>query len=372
MPAVGALSELGRRLRSRREEAGLAVDDLAKAAGLAATAVLKYEQGAGNLGVASLLRVASVLGVAVGELVSTGERETRARVNPIVLLRTRGVVSLDNKDEEALAKAVRRGTAFSSLGELLCAENLSSNFAPSTAPEYKPHEAGYLSASKTRLLIGRAGPLRNLWRLIEERFNILVIRLKFVNPAVEGAAARSGNGRVICVGSAVTSEARCRFVLAHELAHHLLDLGEDDVRADDRPLDSGFSLENPPDEKRANAFAAMLLAPRDAVRVVLGEPRAEHSIDAARELVERSRLAFGLSAPAMGWHLLNLGYIAHGEVVRAATAAPPKETDGFEEEPRLDGLDRRVREALAKDVISAGRARELLGFSPHEQIPDLG
>ena len=211
-----------------------------------------------------------------------------------------------------------------------------------------------------------------MWRLIEERFNILVVRLKFVNPAVEGAAARSGSGRVICVGAAVTSEARCRFVLAHELAHHLLDLGEDDVRADDRPLDGGFSLENPPDEKRANAFAAMLLAPRDAVRLVLGEPRSEHSIDSARELVERSRVEFGLSAPAMGWHLLNLGYIAHEEVVRAATAAAAKEAAGFEEEPRLDGLERRVREALAKDVISAGRAREVLGLSPHEEIPDLG
>ena len=50
----------------------------AKASGLAAAAVSKYEQGAGNLGVASLLRVASVLGIPVGELVSTGQRETKA------------------------------------------------------------------------------------------------------------------------------------------------------------------------------------------------------------------------------------------------------------------------------------------------------
>jgi hypothetical protein len=104
-----------------------------------------------------------------------------------------------------------------------------------------------------------------------------------------------------------------------------------------------------PAEKRADAFAAMFLAPEATVADVAGPPRAVTGFDEARSLVEQVRAVVGMGYAATAWHLHNLGYFDQGRAEMLILAEP--EVDpiaGLEEDTRFDGLERRVLEAYLR------------------------
>lgn len=158
------------------------------------------------------------------------------------------------------------------------------------------------------------------------------------------------------------SETARRFVLAHELGHHLFDLEESGATTDEGDLRRAKAwFDTPPREKRANAFAAMLLAPVSAVREIAAAPRAS-TYEAAKALVESVRKMLGLGYAAAAWHLHNLGYFDRGMAETLLLAEPDVDlSKGLEDEGGFDGLARRVFQALSSDVISRSRARELIG-----------
>ncbi|WP_163994093.1 ImmA/IrrE family metallo-endopeptidase [Pyxidicoccus caerfyrddinensis] len=366
-----ALRELGRRLSRRRRESGLDIDALAARTAVPARLIEGFEQGQGELGAGALTRLASALGVAPTAFLHTSAPQERAPVEPGVLLKGRSVgASLSPKDRESLARGLQKAQAFSLLGDLLRVERLAEGFHPKSAPTRNAHRAGYASALQVRALLPeRQGPLRGLARLVEGRFDILVLRHRFEQASVLGASCRSGRARLIVISTRIEREPVYRFVLAHELAHQLLDLSDSGITTDEGRFEtSGFWMENPPEEKRANAFAAMLLAPEEAVRRELGPSKAEgYGLTDAKALVTRARTRFGLSFPAMAWHLYNLRYFRSAETVEALLTTPDEAPlTGFEEESRFDGLERRTLEAHSRELISASRARELLGGSLEE------
>ncbi|MFP2905250.1 helix-turn-helix domain-containing protein [Pyxidicoccus sp. 3LFB2] len=366
-----ALKELGGRLSRRRKEAGLDIETLSARAAVPARLIEGFEKGHGALGMGALARLARALGVAPTAFLHTCAPQERAPVDAGVLLKGRSVgASLSPGDREALARGLRKAQAFSLLGDLLRVERLVEAFHPKAAPVKNAHRAGHASAFKMRALLPeRQGPLRGLTRLVEGRFDVLVLRHRFEHASVLGASCRSGRARLIVISTRIVREPVYRFVLAHELAHHLLDLSDSGVTTDEgRFENAGFWLESPPEEKRANAFAAMLLAPEEAVRRALGMPSPEgYGLTEAYALVTRARARFGLSFPAMAWHLYNLRYFRSAETVEALLTAPDETPlTGFEEEARFDGLERRTLEAWSREAISASRARELLGRSLEE------
>lgn len=296
-----ALEQLGQRLASCRHQAGLDVATLSLRARVPEAQVREFERGRGGLDIADVVRLARVLGVPAGTFAHHEAPPARAYKAPGVLLKAQRNASLSEADQDALARYLERAQSFASVGDLLRVERLCDSFQPSPAPKTRPYQAGYAAALEARrLLPEREGPIRDLSRLIENRFNVLVVQHSFSNPAVLGAACRLGPARLIALNTSIPTEAQRRFVLAHELAHHLLDLGEEGVNLDEGQVEeTGWWLQNPPHEKRANAFAAMFLAP---------------------------------------------------------------EFEGYSESPSsFDGLERRVLEALRRDLMSEGRARELLG-----------
>lgn len=373
-----ALKELGRRLALRRKESGLDIETLGVRTAVAPRLIQDFERGQGALGVGALTRLATALGVAPTAFLHTSAPQERAPVEPGVLLKGRSVsATLSSRDREALARGLQQAQAFSRLGELLRVERLTEGFHPRAAPVKNAHRAGYATALQVRAwLPEREGALRGLSRLMENRFDILVLRHAFEHPAVLGASCRSGKARLVVISARIEREPVYRFVLAHELAHQLLELSDNGITTDEGRFEtSGFWMENPPEEKRANAFAAMLLAPEEAVRKELGLPRAEgYGLTEARSLVTKARTVFGLSFPAMAWHLYNLRYFRSVETVEALlTAQDEAALTGFEEDSRFNGLERRVLEARSREVISASRARELLGgcleeLSLHEAL----
>ncbi len=366
-----ALKELGRRLSRRRKESGLDVETLSARTAVPVQLIVGFEKGQGALGAGALARLASALGVAPTAFLHTCAPQERAPVEPGVLLKERSVgASLSSRDREALARGLQKAQAFSLLGDLLRVERLAEGIHPKAAPVKNAHRAGYASALQVRALLPeRRGPLRGLTRLVEGRFDILVLRHRFEHASVLGASCRSGRSRLIVISTRIEREPVYRFVLAHELAHHLLDLSDSGVTTDEgRFENAGFWMGNPPEEKRANAFAAMLLAPEEAVRNELGAPKPEgYGLTEARTLVTRAQTRFGLSFPAMAWHLYNLRYFRSAETVDALLTTPDETPlAGFEEESHFDGLERRTLEAHSREAISASRARELLGRSLEE------
>ncbi len=356
----------------RREEAGLSVTDLAARTELSATAIEAYERGEGNLGTAHLLRIARVLEVDAGQLLHTNAPEDAAHVEPSVLLRSKGLSGhLSNADLEAIAAGMRRARAFTTVGELIRAPRLADvpDFRPAPAPRENSYVAGYELANRVRrLLPERPGTLKNLWRLLEDRFNILVLRYAFESNAIEGAACRSGTARVIFLNANLAFEGKRRFVLAHELAHHLVDLANDDITTDER-VEGTFSMERSPEEKRANSFAVMFIAHEPELRRLLGLPGSVNIPGSkAKAFVEDVRRKFGLGPEAMTRHLQNLRYLSEPVADELVTELTGKDDDlrGFEDEPAYDGLERRVGAALDAGIITRGRARELLGLSPYE------
>jgi Zn-dependent peptidase ImmA (M78 family) len=289
-------------------------------------------------------------------------------VEPSVVLKGLGAAWLHERDREQLAVGLRRARAFAEAGEFVKTPRLSENFRPAPAPDRNAYVTGYQAANKVRALLPRSGPLRRLARLLEDQFDVLVLRHRFADARVLGAACRSGAARLVAVNVGVASETTRRFALAHELGHQLLDLDESGVTADEVPERTAWFEKNPR-EQRADAFAAMLLGPSTVVAEVAGEPRRCASYDESKSIVERVRAHVGMGFAATTWHLHNLTYFDKGLAEELLLAEPDADAvSGFEDETRFDGLERRVLEAYARDTISRGRARELLGGKDPETL----
>ncbi|MCM2335040.1 MAG: ImmA/IrrE family metallo-endopeptidase [Anaeromyxobacteraceae bacterium] len=365
--------ELGRRVRARREEARLDLAALAQRVRLEPSKLDAFESGRGGLGVAALMRVASELGVPPTSFVHVTAPVVPAALEPSVVLKAPPAAWLTDEDREALVGGLRRARAFTEAGQLIGGPRPADSFEASAAPDKDAHRPGYAAAREARNLLGRPGPLRSVARLLEDRFDILVLRHRFADPRVLGAACRSASARLIAVNMNIAAETTRRFALAHELAHHLLDLGATGVAADEVPERGARAwFGKRPAEKRADAFAAMFLAPEATVADVAGPPRAVTGYDEARSLVEQVRAVVGMGYAATAWHLHNLGYFDQGRAEMLILAEP--EVDpiaGLEEDTRFDGLERRVLEAYAREHISRGRARELLGGVDPEALAAL-
>ena len=365
-----SMAELGRRLSACRVEARLDAKALAMRAKVTTSALTAFEAGQGGLGVAALMRIAGELGVPASSFAHSRARVVRAPVEPGIVLKGVGAAWLTDADREALARGLRRARLFTEAGELLGAPRPADGFTPAPAPERDAHLPGYAAAIAARNLLARPGPLRSLARLLEDQFDVLVLRHRFADERVLGAACRSGPARLVAVNLGVASETARRFAMAHELGHHLLDLDAAGVTADEVPgHDARAWFEKKPAEKRADAFAAMFLAPTAAVAEVAGQPRGTAGYEDAKAMVDRVRAHVGMGYAATAWHLHNLGYFSRGLAEMFILGEPEADLQtGFEEDTRFDGLERRVLEALAGERISRGRGRELLGGRDPEAL----
>jgi Zn-dependent peptidase ImmA (M78 family) len=271
--------------------------------------------------------------------------------------------SLSPDDQQLLSGLLDRARRFAELGDLLGVESLATQFQPTKAKRSKPYRAGYRLATTVRGLLGiERAPVYGLQGVIENRFGILVAEHAFSDRRVQAACCRSGNARLIALSPTLNFETSRRTILAHELCHHLIDLGEEGALAD-QGGDDEFSLDRSPEEKRARAFAVMFLTPADAIREVLGAPNHQISIQSASDMVTRLRTQFGIGFEAMAWHLFHLEYFNFHEDDVAALSSYGDGLDvaGFEDGVGRDGLHRRVQAALRRDAISGERARTILG-----------
>jgi Zn-dependent peptidase ImmA (M78 family)/transcriptional regulator with XRE-family HTH domain len=362
----GSPSNLSERLRTVRDKAGLSQGDLARRAAVDEEAIRRFEAGTVSaLTTGVLIRLADILAIPRVILLNPAEPFEPGRT-PHSLLKTaavRGHGHLAENDENVLASALARARGFAELRALLKRPSLLAEFNLAPPPEAAAHEAGYQDARRVRDLLAREGPIHRLRRLVEDAFGILVVEMDFVDGDVVGAACRLDDARVIAVRRSLPTETWRRFVIGHELEHHLRDLAPAQGEVSNFAVSTRFDMEPPPIEKRANAFSAMLLAPNTAVTALLGPPKGRLAVrfDTARAWVQSVSATYGIGFAAAAWHLHNLGYY-DDETVKMLTSlidSPPPA--GFEDDSPFDGLTREVFGALSTGDISLGRARDLIG-----------
>src|ERR1700704_5939532 len=83
---------VGARIRILRNHRGMSQGELAGKIGVTFQQVQKYEKGTNRVGASRLSRIASVLGVSVGELFETSENKTASAKSPFRLLAETGAL----------------------------------------------------------------------------------------------------------------------------------------------------------------------------------------------------------------------------------------------------------------------------------------
>lgn len=121
---------------------------------------------------------------------------------------------------------------------------------------------------------------------------------------VSGAVMRTEQGPVILVNKK-HKEVRRRFTIAHEVGHlalHNVEMHIDKARYRDEVAGQGVD----PDEVEANAFAAELLMPAEALR---GRLVGKEVMVVDEDLIDELAAEFKVSAQSMSWRLANLGFL---------------------------------------------------------------
>jgi Zn-dependent peptidase ImmA (M78 family) len=215
----------------------------------------------------------------------------------------------------------------------------------------------------------------NIWDVIRRR-GVKVARHEFGQGNGDGLyiwSERDQRGLVVVNASERAS--RQRFTAAHELGHHELHRFEGkDVEIADKNI---FDTKSDPAEIAANAFAAYLLAPSEALQRELNDKKAK---DVSAEDVVRLMRQFGLSYEATVYRLNNAGVVNAPTRQRLIEEGEGHvemlvEQAGFDEETLFpvgedvavqtyEGALRLYRNA----VISAERLALILGTSREDAI----
>ncbi|HEX2569889.1 MAG TPA: ImmA/IrrE family metallo-endopeptidase [Polyangia bacterium] len=354
-------------VRRLRSEARLTEVELANAVGLEADQIRRLEAGdLEGLSTAALARVARRFSLPPDELLSG---KTTAR--PLgIHFKQPALSDFQEKDRSTVEGILREAQHVVWLNRALgLGDDLRQRFAPAPVGG-RPYENGYGLATQVRdALSNKEGPLSDLRELLEEHFGILVksaplhttrIQALCVKDAAEGAAAIILNE----TNEGFANPAKQRSDLAHELGHILGDPPVDEV---DLVIDASLT-EHPPQEQRANAFAAELLLPLAGLRRLLGPPAAASGVEEARERVRRARAEFSTTLELAVNHLINRGYV--DAALREWLIENPLPIEPLPaRQPHVPLLERRVHQALRASVISTGHARELLGLSVWDPLP---
>ncbi len=306
-----------------------------------------FEAGKGGLDISQAIRLARALGVPRASFIDVSTPVADAYLEPAIMLLSRGTSSLSEEERRGLEQALQRARAFLEIIDLTAKPKLADCedlFITTKPVEAAAFAAGYERARALRRLLAErlparaaaAEPLRDVRRLIEDHLGILVVDLSFSTPHVDEASCRLGPARVIAVDPSRSEMAR-RWALAHGLGHQLLDLSEADAIFD--ALDVGFSMEKPAAEKRADAFAAMFLAPDAAVDAVL-DHRPITTLAQARQAVEDCRRRLGLNFVPMARQLQNLKRISADTAEALVVSPSVTPLEGCEQPTKHDGLER--------------------------------
>jgi Zn-dependent peptidase ImmA (M78 family)/DNA-binding XRE family transcriptional regulator len=346
------IAKNAKRLRHAKE---MTQAQVAKKSGVSVLTYSKIESGAASSRIDTLYKVASALGVSIHDLF--------AQVRELKAVRFRAQKKLKRRDQ-VLAKAANWLDDFNYLLEEVESD---SRYVLSDIPSKlkkipkakRPIEAARLARRKMGL--DEEEPIHDITGLFAANgIKVLTYTLKsdsFFGMSI--GEAEGGPAIVVNVWDRIPVE-RWIFSAAHELGHLLLHISAYNVDLID---------EDDQQEKEANAFASEFLMPQ---KKFVKEWKETRGLPTWQRILKLKRI-FHVSDKTVIWRLLEMDVFTKDiwrernmflkQVYKAKT--PTK----FEPEPLrsydfvTDWLDRLVRLAVEKELITLNRASEILGLS---------
>jgi Zn-dependent peptidase ImmA (M78 family)/transcriptional regulator with XRE-family HTH domain len=364
-------TELGARVRAARERARMTQDQLARFLDIPRSGLSDVETGRRSLSAAELVALSRHLRRPLSFFV--GGEDAPPDAGPFaVRFRT---LHLQADDDGSVDEFERCCRAYQWIEDALQVRRMTQLPAyrwpePVDGAEADAQGQELANEERNRMALG-SDPVRDPFDVVESQ-GVRVFVKALRTPAVTGIFHYDDDlGACILVNSALHPHRRA-YDLLHEYCHALADRPEIAHRSDE--------ADDPRDlvERRANAFAACFLLPRDGVERFLtsrglargGDPPGIHDVFAVM-------VAFGASYQATVWRLLELGYLSakHAEKYRSvqgitALADRFRQSVGIDAPKHDDPKHRRfgqlVIRAYFKEKISLGRLAELLDIDLDE------
>ncbi len=356
-------SVIGQAVRRSRRQLGFSTKTLAEHTGVAAKDIGDIEVGRGALAASALMRIARAMGLPSSVfLTDESARKATPPLDRVKFFHAADAPVLSEADVAFLMREVTRSHVFADLANPRV--RLDDHYEP-TKPGATPWRQGYeLAASlRTKLGLGPA-PVASIRTVVEDLLGILLVRHAFADSRLRAVAVRAHRGRLIVVSKSLPIPL-LRVSIAHELCHHICDLGPNESRGESEDVDAEplAGIESG-EERRARAFAVMFLAPSQLLRETFGQPlRQFRTEDAAHAAATSLAQTSGIGATAALWHLFHLQYLdAEEEDVQAwqrflvgGPAHPGLEPNHGDQ----DGLLRAIDAALASEEIDPEQADRL-------------
>lgn len=290
-------SSLGARIARARERADLSQGGLAEHVGLTQSAISRIEAGERSVESLELAKLARALRISVLDLL-----EERPLMEELLV-----AARAEATESAGLDRALNRIVDLVRLEQLV--QEAANYEAPKPLAEIplpdkqNPVAEGELLAHKVRELWSlEDDPMPNNFESLVEDLSGLSIALEPLGEQVAGLYACINKTAIALIDSSVPS-GRQRFTVAHELCHFLLK-DTDRLIVDERLTGRSNA------ERRANAFAAHFLMPRESVSRYL------RNREPSEEVITELVYTFGVSLQAMLWHLFNLNLLARGRMQR--------------------------------------------------------
>ena len=251
---------LGRRLQEARKARGITQQEAAESLAVARTTITALEKGDRKTRPDELIRLASLYGRRVGDLV--GPKEPIADF--AVQFRTAAIRAGTNDIQEELREA--RQEFHDLCRDYLHLEQLNGvSFRPNYPPEYPtvgtaPEEAGRDAASFERNRLGLGdGPILRLRETLELDVGLRVFSIQLPSRVAGIFVYTNELGGCIAVNARHPAERR-RWSLAHEYAHFLTSRYRSEISL------LGSYQRVPAAERIADTFARCLLMPASGLR----------------------------------------------------------------------------------------------------------
>jgi transcriptional regulator with XRE-family HTH domain/Zn-dependent peptidase ImmA (M78 family) len=373
---------LAQRLREARERAGLTQQQVADLLGVRRPAIAEMEAGKRAVESTELFRLAEIYGISLRWLVR-GEEAAEDRVVAALFRAGEGVAhGVRQREVRRLARVCETiKTLEARLGLAKTHRPLPHYVRPGAlvnqTAAYR-HGGEAAIEERERLRLGLA-PIRDVWGVLESAgFHIVPLRLG-EETDLDALLVRTGDAGVCAGVNADRWVFRRIFSAVHEYAHAILDA---DVPAEACSVEPRrwrqLSHERRLRETRANQFAAVFLAPREALVQYFRSTGALRGDRIARltpvEIV-RAMDHFGMSAEGLLWRLQNAGLItaqqrheALGFSVRAV--ARDLEIDFDVRRRPIGQAEVLALEGYRRGFVSLGKLAEVFG-RPKEEMYEL-
>ncbi len=367
------MNELSSNLRRLREAKGLSQDALAEAAGLSRAGYRNLEAGESEPRAATVMALARALDTSPADLIRAAPPLPPARFRSAKRLKER---------EQLLIRVARELEAYAQLEEVVRDQTARFDADAYDPGAGSPIERASSAAAKVRQAFGLTDgePVRDICGLLEGN-GIKVLRLPIATEGFFGLSVIDhpwGPAVAVNVWDRITVE-RWIFTAAHELGHLVLHHAD---------FDANCSDEVPENEKEADLFAACFLMPKQAF---LDEWEQASGLPLFDRVLKVKRV-FRVSYRTVLHRLGELGYpnvwprfVAQAQrqtgrrLLRTDEPAPMDAAEfqagvgaapARREPDQLTGSDfmvdrrqRLVRKAFQGELISMGRAAEILGLS---------